>query len=112
MARFPARNWPRAAIVAGVAFAFQALLKPLDPFLWFILTFLVVYLADSLALTLSDRDFVLYLEDMFSGAILVTVAAALGSVLDSFLAMYTSRHAGPAVPALVLMVMYNMLRKK
>ncbi|HHY34752.1 MAG TPA: hypothetical protein GX510_03820 [Firmicutes bacterium] len=111
MVRFLIRHWPRAVVVAGVAFVSQALLKPLEPFPWFILTFLLVYLADSLALMLSDKDFVLYLEDLLSGAILVTVSAALGFVLDSLLTMYTSRHAGPAVPALVLMVTYNTLRK-
>lgn len=112
MARFPVRNWLRALVVPGVAFASQALLEPLDPFFWFILTFLLVYLTDCLVLTLSDRDFVLYLEDLFAGATFTTVAAALGFVVDSFLAMYTSRHAGPAVPSLVLLFTYNLLRKK
>ncbi|MBE3520185.1 MAG: hypothetical protein IMW97_07815 [Firmicutes bacterium] len=111
MVRLLIRNWPRAVIVGGVAFVSQAVLRPLEPFPWFILTFLLVYLADTLVLTLSDRDFALYVEDLLSGAILVTVAAALGFVLDALLTMYTSRHAAPAVPALVLMLTYNMVRK-
>jgi len=112
MARFLVRNWLRLAVVAAVAFASQAVFGALDPFFWFLLTFLLVYLADSLALVLFDRNFTLYLEDLFSGAILVVVAAALGYVLDSLLTMYTLRHAGPAIPALVLMATYNTFKWK
>lgn len=66
----------------------------------FPLVFLSVLLGDSLRLK-ARSETPLYLEDVIGGVLLYAGAGLLCGWLDARLSLYTARHAGPAVPAVL-----------
>jgi len=75
----------------------------LPPVVRFPLVFLAVLLADSLRPRHSGES-PLYLEDVVSGILIYAGAGLLCWGFDHALSLYTGRHAGPVLPALVLAV--------
>lgn len=75
----------------------------LPPMARFPLVFLAVLLADSLRVRGSGES-PLFLEDVVSGVLLYAGVGLLAWGLDHALSLYTSRHASPILPAVLLAV--------
>lgn len=90
------------------AAAADRLAGALPPILRFPLVFLAALLADRLRVRDSGET-PLYLEDVISGIVLYVGAGLLCYGLDYALSLYTSRHASPVLPAVLLAVVDRAL---
>jgi len=91
-----------------VAAAVDRFAVTLPPVARFPLVFLAVLLADSLRVR-GTAESPLYLEDVVSGILLYAGFGLLCWGFDHALSIYTSRHANPALPAVLLAVIDRAL---
>ncbi len=87
----------------AVAVAAERVFAALPLVAKFPLVFLAVLLGDSLRFRRSGES-PLFLEDILSGVFLYAGTGFMLWGLDYVISLYTGRHAGPVVPALVLAV--------
>jgi hypothetical protein len=87
----------------AMAAAAQKIFATLPPPAQFPLVFLASLLADSLRLRRGGES-PLYFEDVISGIFLFAGAGLLCWGMDYALSLYTARHAGPVLPAVLFAV--------
>ncbi len=92
------------AITFLAAFAAEKILIKLPRMFWYISVFLIVYTVGKLCLQRGTAYPSGYLEDLFSALRICFGLAVLAWYADLQISLYTGKHGGPAIPAVVLAV--------
>lgn len=95
-------NTRRGVIITLIsAFLLERGLSPLSGPVWFVGVFLGVYVIARCCLRLSTSSAPAYFEDIFFGLAVCIGLGLFAWYADSQISIYTGKHGGPAVPAVI-----------
>jgi len=94
----------------AAAFLAERVLNKLPQPAWFVLVFVLVYAVDNIHRVVNKAT-PQYLDDILLEVTFCAALGALASYLDSQCSIYTGKHGGPAVPALVVVLMVRQWEK-
>lgn len=97
----PDRRLIRLTTTIAAAFVAETVFKQVGQAGWFVLVFATVYAAENLP-ALLKKDSPAYLEDILYGVAFYLASGLFAYYVDVHISVYTGKHAGPAVPALVV----------
>lgn len=89
-------------LTAASSFIAEKLLAGFPKPLWFVGVFLIVYVIARFAFSRDTGKVFAYLEDLFLGMGVCLGLGILAWYADSQISLYSGKHGGPAVPAVVL----------